>query len=135
MLRASLEPRLSVPDFVSHLGVRQNRSGFCLTPWCETKSGTESLGSRLAQSILPHAGNKGINFRCYEAKKTGESEKIHIQDCEGWWLSGCRSSVAEHWWLKPEVSWVRLPAAAGLFHFPLFSLCILMYQSTVYTPY
>ena len=39
----------------------------------------------------------------------------------GWWLSGCRSSLAERWWLKPEVSWVRLPAAAGLFHFPLFS--------------
>ena len=46
---------------------------------------------------------------------------VHIEDCEGWWLSGCRGSVAEHWRLKPEVSWVRLPAAAGLFHFPLFS--------------
>ena len=22
---------------------------------------------------------------------------VHIEDCEGWWLSGCRSSVAEHW--------------------------------------
>ena len=39
---------------------------------------------------------------------------VHIEDCEGWWLSGCRGSVAEHWQLKPEVSWVRLPAAAGL---------------------
>ena len=27
---------------------------------------------------------------------------VHIRDCEGWWLSGCRSSVAEHWRLKPE---------------------------------
>ena len=52
-------------------------------------------------------------FGCYEAK---------IEDCEGWWLSGCRGSVAEHWRLKPEVSWVRLLVAAGLFHFPLFSL-------------
>ena len=26
---------------------------------------------------------------------------VHIEDCEGWWLSGCRSSVAEHWRLKP----------------------------------
>ena len=42
------------------------------------------------------------------------------QNCEGWWLSGCRGSVAEHWRLKPEVSWVRLPVAADLFHFPLF---------------
>ena len=31
---------------------------------------------------------------------------VHIEDCEGWWLSGCRSSVAEHWRLKPEVYWV-----------------------------
>ena len=31
---------------------------------------------------------------------------VHIEDCEGWWLSGCCSSVAEHWQLKPEVSWV-----------------------------
>ena len=45
---------------------------------------------------------------------------VYIEDCEGWWLSGCRGSVAEHWQLKPEVSWVRLPMAAGLFHF--FSL-------------
>ena len=46
---------------------------------------------------------------------------VHIEDCEGWWLSGCHGSVVEHWRLKPEVSWVRLPAAAALFHFPLFS--------------
>ena len=31
---------------------------------------------------------------------------VHIEDCEGWWLSGCCGSVAEHWQLKPEVSWV-----------------------------
>ena len=48
---------------------------------------------------------------------------IMIEDCEGWWLPGCHSSGAEHWWLKPEVivSWVQLPVAAGLFHCPLFS--------------
>ena len=58
-------------------------------------------------------------FRCYEAKI--EESEVHIEDCEGWWLSGCHGSVAEHWRLKPEVSWVRLPAAASLLHFPLFS--------------
>ena len=26
---------------------------------------------------------------------------IAIEDCEDWWLSGCCSSVAEHWRLKP----------------------------------
>ena len=46
----SLEPRLSVPDFVSH---------FCAS--CETKSGTESLGSRL-QYIRPADLGKQINF-------------------------------------------------------------------------
>ena len=39
-----------------------------------------------------------------------EESAVHIQDCEGWWLSGCRGSVAQHWWLKPEVPRVRLPA-------------------------
>ena len=47
---------------------------------------------------------------------------VHIEDCEGWWLSGCRGSVAEHWLLKPEVSWVRLQVAAGLFTFLYFHL-------------
>ena len=39
---------------------------------------------------------------------------------EGWWLSGCCGSLAEHWWLKPEVSWVRLPVIAVLFTFLYF---------------
>ena len=41
-------------------------------------------------------------FRCYEAK-IEKSEKGQQLLSEGWWLSGCRSSVAEHWWLKPKV--------------------------------
>ena len=49
--------------------------------------------------------------------KIEESEiAIHIEDCEGWWLSNC-SSVAEHWLHKPEVSWVWFPVTAGLFTF------------------
>ena len=40
----------------------------------------------------------------------------------GLWLSGCCGSVAEHWRLKPEVSWVRLPATAGFFTFLYFRL-------------
>ena len=39
---------------------------------------------------------------------------VHIEDCEGRWLAGCRGSVAEHWRLKPEVSWVRLLVVFGL---------------------
>ena len=57
-----------------------------------------------------------------ESEKAGSTTcTVHIEDCEGWWLSGCRGSVAEHWRLKPEVSQVRLTAAAALFYFPLFS--------------
>ena len=37
-------------------------------------------------------------------------------------MSGCCGSVAEHWWLKPEVSWVRLPVTAGFFTFLYFCL-------------
>ena len=31
-------------------------------------------------------------------------------DCESWWLFGYCDSMAENWQLKPEESWVRLPA-------------------------
>ena len=30
-------------------------------------------------------------------------------------MSSCRGSVAEHWWLKSEVSWAWLPATGGAF--------------------
>ena len=46
---------------------------------------------------------------------------VHIEDRGGWWLYGRCGSVTENWRLKPEVSWVRLPASASLFYFPLFS--------------
>ena len=47
---------------------------------------------------------------------------VHVEDCEGWWLSACRGSVAKHWWLKPQVSCVRLSATACLFTFLYFRL-------------
>ena len=43
-----------------------------------------------------------------------------MEDFKGWWSSGCRGSVVEYWWLKPEVSWVQLLAAAGIFTFLYF---------------
>ena len=45
---------------------------------------------------------------------------VHVDDCEGWWLSGYRGSVAEHWRIKPEMSWVWLPATTGFFTFLYF---------------
>ena len=31
------------------------------------------------------------------------SMAVHIEDCEGWWLSSCCSSVTQHWLHKPGV--------------------------------
>ena len=45
---------------------------------------------------------------------------VHIEDCGGWWLSGCRSSVAEHWLHKPGVLG-SIPGGCRPFHFPLFA--------------
>ena len=45
-------------------------------------------------------------------------------------MAQCQS-VAEHWWLKPEVSWVRLPATAGFFTFLCFRLITSKFTSSV----
>ena len=59
---------------------------------------------------------------------------IHIEDCEGWWLSGCHGSVAEHWRLKLEVSWVRLPATASLGNFlPCWQRAWFLFKITLVT--
>ena len=57
--------------------------------------------------------------------KTEKSEPtitmyVHIEDCEGWWLSGCCGSVAEHWWLKPEGVLGSTPGDCWPFHISLF---------------
>ena len=45
---------------------------------------------------------------------------VHIEDCWGWWLSGCHSSVAEHWLHKPGVVLGLIAGDCWPFHFPLF---------------
>ena len=56
----------------------------------------------------------------------------YIRICEGRWLSCHPGSVAEHWWLKPEVYWVQLLAAASLFTFLYFHLITCRFlQATV----
>ena len=42
---------------------------------------------------------------------------VLIEDCEGWWLSGCHSSVVEHWLHKPGVLG-STPNDCRSFHFP-----------------
>ena len=36
----------------------------------------------------------------------GPAQYVHIEDSECWRLFSCRGLVAEHWWLKAELSWV-----------------------------
>ena len=47
---------------------------------------------------------------------------VHVKQCEGWQLYGFCGSVADHWRLKPEVSWVRFSTTTGLFTFLYFLL-------------
>ena len=48
---------------------------------------------------------------------------VYIEDCEGWWLSSCHSSVAEYWLHKPGLlGWI--PGNCHPFHFPLSCLNI-----------
>ena len=59
-------------------------------------------------SILPHAGNNMKLFRCYEAKiEENEKAGSHWEIVR---VGGCPAVVsqcmAEHRWLKPDVSWV-----------------------------
>ena len=56
---------------------------------------------------------------------TPAMQDVQIEDCEGWWLSGWVSSVAEHWWLRPEapeLNW-RAQSHSGLTHHSLLQ-CI-----------
>ena len=85
----------------------------------------------LLLSAKSHAVRSGEHMRpCYSEDTDSYTAllnfkttcAVHIEDCEGWCLSGCRGSVAEHWRLKPEVSWVRLPATASLFTLLYFRL-------------
>ena len=58
-----------------------------------------------------------VTRRC-ATEAFGTTCAVHVEDCGGWWLSGCFGSMAEHW----QVSWVRFPAAASLFTFLFFRL-------------
>ena len=73
-------------------------------PGCVTEASQSSICT--AQVVLnasvTHPGGSGRLPGCVtEAFST--TCAVHIEDCEGWWLSGCRSSVAEHWRHKPGV--------------------------------
>ena len=86
-----------------------------------------SMGSFLMEIIFWSTPNEGLTAHTYWVTARCATEAfsatcaVHIEDFEGWWSSSCHDSVAEHWRLKLEVSWVRLPAAADLFNFLYFA--------------
>ena len=65
-----------------------------------------------------------MNLDVMRQKYIERSEKAssHQESYPGWLLSSCCGSVAEHWRLKPEVSWVRFLATASFFTFLYFCL-------------
>ena len=69
--------------------------------------------------ISRHVHQPSQSSMCMAARQPRTLCSIHI---EGWWSSGCRSSVAEHWRLKPEVSLFWLPMSFGFFTFLYFLL-------------
>ena len=63
----------------------------------------------LLKLILSHAEwLPGVRLRHFSTTCA-----VYIEDCEGWWLSGGRSSVVEHWLHKPGVLGL-IPSAANL---------------------
>ena len=72
--------------------------------------------------LMAHTGSDGtywVGARCgTEAFSTTCAVLIVVR------VDGSHGSVAEHWWLKPEVSLVQLPVAAGFFTFLCFCLII-----------
>ena len=45
---------------------------------------------------------------------------VYIEDCEGWWLYSCRSSVVERWFHKPGVLGF-IPGDYRPFHIRIFT--------------
>ena len=83
--------------------------------WVHSSVGKCFWATKLQPAQFKMKGNiKSVAARCVtEAFST--TGAVHIEDCERQWVSSCHGSVAEHWWLKPEVCWVRLLATAFTF--------------------
>ena len=60
---------------------------------------SEKAGSRWESN----PGHLWLKSQCSALPLSHDSRTTiaYIEDCEGWWLSGCGGSVAEHWELKP----------------------------------
>ena len=65
--------------------------------------------------LMVHEWLTGVQLRHFRTTCA-----VHIENCEGWWLSGCCGSVAEHCLHKPGVLG-SIPGNCRPFHFALFS--------------
>ena len=54
-------------------------------------------------SHIRHFSHPAVCDRCETGACQYHLCSIYIQNCEAWWLSSCRKSVAEHWLYKPGV--------------------------------
>ena len=61
-------------------------SGFSVFDW----------GIFCVPSYMQDKGENLVPIYCI----AGTTCAVHIEDCEGWWLSGCCSSVVERWWFQ-----------------------------------
>ena len=120
-----------------------------ISTWQVSIHSMQSLtDDRFCLELLPHVGIKRINTGKWKGRQSNilsgklasippgiehtewlpgvrlrhfsPTCAVRIEDCEGWWLSSCRSSVAEHWLNKPGVLG-SIPCGCRPFHFPLFS--------------
>ena len=111
MLRAScFKMQINLEDFVTCL----------LHRWyieCLMQSHTQQLLSMCRQNFVRGWPENFLHQEWTHAcwvvflRASTASTAVHTEDCEGWWLSGCRGSVAEHgsssqrcpgfnsWWL------------------------------------
>ena len=64
-----------------------------------------SMGSFLMDRILQSIPNRVLTAHTEWLLDAWLSPTcaVHVEDCEGWWLFVCHSSVAEHWLHKPGV--------------------------------
>ena len=90
-----IEPRLSVPDFVSQLWRKIGGLGFLQS--CETKSGTESLGSRLPRTPL-------LSYQCFATELQSQDEETSkVSSSEDNWHSWSRATRAKVMWQLSRV--------------------------------
>ena len=74
-------------------------------------AGGKNMGSPslISQTLHKQGSSRSKHFASRWKQRDLDVMRRNQRIVKGWWLSGCHSSVAEHWRLKPEVSWGSTP--------------------------